>query len=137
MTVNNMDHEAHKTAILNYLVASPPDLCFWSSGNSMRSVSVKRGLFEDISDLVAKEKYKDVLGVAVNAVTVDGKQYGLPTSALPWGLFYRKDVFAEQGLTVPETRRDESNGRERRLRAWCQWRWEPKICGRLPAGLIT
>lgn len=102
VTVNNMDHEAHKTAIRNYLVASPPDLCFWFSGSRMRSF-VKRGLFEDISDLVAKEKYKDVLGVSVDAVTVNGKQYGLPTSALPWGLFYRKDVFAEQGLTVPKT----------------------------------
>lgn len=102
VTVNNMDHEAHKTAIRNYLVASPPDICFWFSGNRMRSF-VKRGLFEDISDLFAKEKYKDVLGVAANAVTVDGKQYGLPTTAIPWGLFYRKDVFAEQGLTVPKT----------------------------------
>lgn len=102
VTVNNMDHEAHKTAIRNYLVASPPDICFWFSGNRMRSF-VKRGLFEDISDLFAKEKYKDVLGVAANSVTVDGKQYGLPTSALPWGLFYRKDVFAENGLTVPKT----------------------------------
>lgn len=102
VTVNNMDHEAHKTAIRNYLVASPPDLCFWFSGNRMRSF-VKRGLFEDISDLFAKEKYKEVLGVAADAVTVDGKQYGLPTSALPWGLFYRKDVFSEHGLTVPKT----------------------------------
>lgn len=102
VTVNNMDSEAHKTAIRNYLVASPPDICFWYSGNRMRSF-VKRGLFEDISDLFAKEKYKEVLGVAANAVTVDGKQYGLPTSALPWGLFYRKDVFAENGLSVPKT----------------------------------
>lgn len=102
VTVNNMDHEAHKTAIRNYLVASPPDLCFWFSGNRMRSF-VKRGLFEDISDLFAKEKYKDVLGIATGAVTVDGKQWGLPTTAIPWGLFYRKDVFSEKGLTVPTT----------------------------------
>lgn len=102
VTINNMDHEAHKTAIRNYLVASPPDICFWYSGNRMRSF-VKRGLFDDISDLFAKEKYKDVLGLAAKAVTVDGKQYGLPTTALAWGLFYRKDVFAENGLNVPKT----------------------------------
>lgn len=101
VAVNNMDHQAHKTAIRNYLVASPPDVCFWFSGNRMRSF-VKRGLFEDISDLYAKEKLKPVLGVAAEAVTVDGKQYGLPTSAIPWGMFYRKDVFAENGLTVPK-----------------------------------
>ena len=102
VTINNMDHEAHKTAIRNYLVASPPDLCFWFSGNRMRSF-VKRGLFEDISDLFAKAKYKESLGIAADAVTVDGKQYGLPLNAIVWGLFYRKDVFAEHGLTVPKT----------------------------------
>ncbi|MFT4192926.1 MAG: ABC transporter substrate-binding protein [Comamonas sp.] len=105
VAVNNMDHEAHKTAIRNYLIASPPDVCFWFSGSRMRSF-VKRGLFEDISDLFVKEKYKDVLGSAADAVTVNGKQYGLPTSAIPWGLFYRQDVFSENGLTVPKTWED-------------------------------
>src|SRR5690606_28941075 len=28
VVVNNMDHEAHKTAIRNYLVAGAPDICF-------------------------------------------------------------------------------------------------------------
>ncbi|MFB2608052.1 twin-arginine translocation signal domain-containing protein, partial [Rhizobium phaseoli] len=50
VVVNNMDHEAHKTAIRNYLVAGAPDICFWFSGNRMRAF-VKRGLFDDISDL--------------------------------------------------------------------------------------
>lgn len=102
VTLNNMDHEAHKTAIRNYLVTSPPDICFWFSGNRMRSF-VKRGLFDDISDLVEREKYKEALGYAAGAVTIDGKQWGLPLEALPWGLFYRKDVFAEKGLSVPRT----------------------------------
>jgi len=102
VTLNNMDHEAHKTAIRNYLVTSPPDICFWFSGNRMRSF-VKRGLFEDISDLFEKEKYKDALGYAAGSVTVDGRQWGLPLEALPWGLFYRKDVFADKGLAVPRT----------------------------------
>ena len=93
VVVNNMDHEAHKTAIRNYLVAGAPDVCFWFSGNRMQAF-VKRGLFDDISDLFEKEKYKDVLGAATGAVTVDGKQYGLPTGGTLWGMFYRKDVFS-------------------------------------------
>jgi multiple sugar transport system substrate-binding protein len=64
---------------------------------------VKRGLFDDISDLFETEKYKDVLGVTTGAVTVDGKQYGLPVGGTLWGMFYRKDVFAEHGLTMPTT----------------------------------
>lgn len=102
VTVNNMDHEAHKTAIRNYLVASPPDICFWFSGSRMRGF-VEKGLFEDVSDLVQKESYADVLGGTLGSVTVDGKQYGLPTGGILWGLFYRQDTFDQYGLTVPKT----------------------------------
>lgn len=100
VTVNNMDHEAHKTAIRNYLVAGAPDVCFWFSGNRMKAF-VDRGLFDDISDLFQKEKYGDALGNIARSVTVDGKQYGLPTGGTMWGMFYRKDVFAEHSLTMP------------------------------------
>ena len=102
VVVSNMDHESHKTAIRNYLVAGAPDVCFWFSGNRMRSF-VKRGLFDDISDLYDKEKYRDVLGVTTAAVTVDGRQFGLPIGGWFWGMFYRKDVFDEHGLSVPTT----------------------------------
>jgi len=100
VVINNMDHEAHKTAIRNYLVAGAPDICFWFSGNRMRAF-VQRGLFDDISDLFEREKYTNVLGTIANAVTVGGRQYGLPMGGTLWGLFYRKDVFAAHGLTVP------------------------------------
>ncbi|MBB4000803.1 ABC-type glycerol-3-phosphate transport system substrate-binding protein [Aureimonas pseudogalii] len=73
VVVNNMDMEANKTAIRNYLVAGAPDLCFWYSGNRMRAF-VERGLFEDLSDLFAAQKYADVLGPTAGSVTVDGKQ---------------------------------------------------------------
>ncbi|SEH98952.1 carbohydrate ABC transporter substrate-binding protein, CUT1 family [Rhizobium tibeticum] len=105
VTINNMDHEAHKTAIRSYLVVGAPDICFWFSGNRMKAF-VKRGLFDDISDLFERENYKAVLGPTLNAVTVDGKQYGLPLGGLLWGLFYRKDVFAEKGWAPPKTIND-------------------------------
>ena len=105
VTINNMDHEAHKTAIRSYLVVGAPDVCFWFSGNRMKAF-VKRDLFDDISDLFARENYKSVLGTTAAAVTVDGKQYGLPLGGLLWGLFYRKDVFAEKGWTPPKSMDD-------------------------------
>jgi len=74
VVVNNMDHEAHKTAIRNYLRRRRSRHLLLVFGNRMRAF-VKRGLFDDISDLFEKEKYKDVLGAAAGAVTVDGKQY--------------------------------------------------------------
>nr|WP_245427408.1 ABC transporter substrate-binding protein [Pleomorphomonas carboxyditropha] len=105
VTINNMDHEAHKTAIRSYLVVGAPDICFWFSGNRMKAF-VKRGLFDDISDLYEREGYKDVLGATTGALTVDDRQYGLPLGGLLWGMFYRKDVFEEKGWTAPATIED-------------------------------
>ncbi|MBT9383744.1 ABC transporter substrate-binding protein [Pseudooceanicola sp. CBS1P-1] len=104
VSLNNMDHEAHKTAIRNYLVASPPDINFWFSGERMRGF-VKRGLFSDITDLVEKNGWADVVP-AMSATTVDGRIYGLPTAGLVWGLWYRKDVFDSNGWTPPRTAED-------------------------------
>ena len=105
VTINNMDHEAHKTAIRSYLVVGAPDVCFWFSGNRMKAF-VKRGLFDDISDLYEREGYKTVLGATTGALTVDGRQYGLPLGGLLWGMFYRKDVFEEKGWAAPSTIED-------------------------------
>ena len=102
VTINNMDHEAHKTAIRSYLVVGAPDVCFWFSGNRMKAF-VKRGLFDDISDLYEREGYKKVLGASTGALTVDDRQYGLPLGGLLWGMFYRKDLFEEKGWTAPAT----------------------------------
>lgn len=100
VTINNVDHEANKTQIRSYLVVGAPDICFWFSGNRMKAF-VEKGLFDDISDLFAAEGYKDVLGATTDAVTVNGKQYGLPMGGLLWGLFYRNDVFETNGWTPP------------------------------------
>lgn len=125
VVVNNMNSEAHKTAIRNYLVAGAPDVCFWFSGNRMRAF-VKRGLFDDISDLVEKEGYKNVLGTSVGSVTVEGKQYGLPTGGNLWGMFYRKDVFDQHGLAVPTTSEE--------FTAYCE---KAKAAGITPIALGT
>ena len=102
VTINGIDSESNKTAIRSYLVTSPPDVCFWFSGNRMRAF-VKRGLFDDITDLLQREKLYDVLGVLTQTVSVGDRQYGLPTGGSMWGLMYRKDVFAQHGLTPPKT----------------------------------
>ena len=69
VTINNMDHEAHKTAIRSYLVVGAPDLCFWFSGNRMKAF-VKRDLFDDISDLFERENYKSVLGPSLSLIHI-------------------------------------------------------------------
>ena len=102
VALNFMDHEGHKTAIRNYLVTAAPDICFWYSGERMRFF-VNHRLFDDITDLVEKEGYGNVIGGTISSVTVDKRQYGLPLGGRVYGNFYLDDVFKAKGLTPPTT----------------------------------
>ena len=138
VTINNMDHEAHKTAIRSYLVVSAPDLCFWFSGNRMNAF-VKRDLFDDISDLFERENYKSVLGPAAGAVTVDGKQYGLPLGGLLWGTLLSQGRLCREGLDAACVHRRTAGPRRegQGRRAWSRSAWAPRKCGPPPAGSTT
>jgi multiple sugar transport system substrate-binding protein len=45
--------------------------------------------------------------VATDLVTADGKQYGVPYTYYQWGIYYRKDLFANAGVTEPPKTWDE------------------------------
>ena len=99
---NTTDHEGYKTAIRNWLTTEPPDIVFWFSGNRMKAF-VDRGLFDDVSDLWKKNKWDEEFKTTLSAMTVDGKQWGIPTTYSFWGMFYRKDIFEKLGIAVPKT----------------------------------
>ena len=99
---NTTDHEGYKTAIRNWLTTEPPDIVFWFSGNRMKAF-VDRGLFDDVSDLWTKNKWDEEFKTTLSAMTVDGKQWGIPTTYSFWGIFYRKDIFEKLGIAVPKT----------------------------------
>jgi len=100
--LNTFDHEAYKTAIRNFLVSEAPDVCTWYAGNRMKFF-VDQGLFMDVSSLwKAEGLYKDMAS-SVKAMTIDGKQYGVPYSYYQWGVYYRTDIFAKYGLEAPKT----------------------------------
>jgi multiple sugar transport system substrate-binding protein len=99
---NLYDHEAYKTTIRNWLVTSPPDVVFWYAGNRMKTF-VKRGLFEDVSDLWKKQGMYEDFKSATPAMTVNGKQYGVPYTYYQWGIYYRKDIFEQYGIEAPKT----------------------------------
>lgn len=65
---------------------------------------VARGEIADISDLWQEMGWDDVFPEAVKErVTIDGKQYFVPM-AMQWNpIWYRSDIFAEVGLTPPES----------------------------------
>lgn len=100
--VNTFDHEAYKVNIRNFLSSESPDLALWFAGNRMKFF-VDQGLLEDISDVWADNGLADAMSSSLSALTVDGKQYGVPVSYYQWGVYYRSDIFAQYGIGVPRT----------------------------------
>jgi len=97
---NLFDHEGYKTSIRNFLTADAPDVAAWYAGNRMAPF-VEAGLFEDVSDLWAEEGLDDAMASTASSMTIDGKKWGVPYTYYQWGIYYRKDIFAEKGLEVP------------------------------------
>jgi multiple sugar transport system substrate-binding protein len=100
-----IDREAYKTQIRNFLTANPPDVANWYAANRMRPY-VNAGLFEDVSDLWAEPEFAD-LASTKGAMTIDGKQWGVPYTYYQWGVYYREDIFEELGLEEPATWEEE------------------------------
>jgi multiple sugar transport system substrate-binding protein len=100
--INTFDHEGYKTSIRNFLSANPPDVVNWYAGNRMAPF-VKANLFEDVSDVWAKNGLNEKLKSTVSSMTIDGKKWGVPYTYYQWGIYYNKGVFAKQGVAVPKT----------------------------------
>jgi multiple sugar transport system substrate-binding protein len=100
-----IDREAWKTQIRNALSANPPDVVNWYAANRMLPY-VNAGLFADVSDLWAEPEF-EALASTKGAMTIDGKQWGVPYTYYQWGVYYRKDIFDELGLSEPTTWEEE------------------------------
>ena len=99
---NVFDHEGFKTSIRNFLSSQAPDVVTWFAGNRMK-VFVDRELLEDVSDLWESEGLHESMASSLSAMSVDGKQYGVPYAYYQWGVYYRKDLFEQAGAEVPTT----------------------------------
>ncbi|WP_147127238.1 ABC transporter substrate-binding protein [Shimia ponticola] len=100
-----VDREAWKTQIRNALSANPPDVVNWYAANRMLPY-VEAGLFADVSDLWAEEEMA-ALASTKGAMTIDGKQWGVPYTYYQWGVYYRKDIYDQLGLSEPTTWEEE------------------------------
>ncbi|WP_309084614.1 ABC transporter substrate-binding protein [Chelativorans sp.] len=98
--VNYADYESYNTSIRSFLVTNPPDICFWFSGERMRAF-VRRGLFEDITDLWEERGFFAPTGALSGALAVENRQYGIPMQASFWGIFYRADILERAGIKAP------------------------------------
>jgi len=95
-----IDREAYKTQIRNFLTANAPDVANWYAANRMTPY-VKAGLFEDVSDLWMEPEIAENLASTKGALTIDGKQWGVPYTYYQWGVYYRKDIYEELGIGEP------------------------------------
>ena len=80
-----------------------PDIFMARGGGKLADI-VSAGQVKDLTDLI-DDDVKTAFGDApFSAFTVDGKIYGMPTSVLPGGIFYSKDLFEQAGIAEePET----------------------------------
>jgi len=102
VTWNVFDREGYKTSIRNFLSADAPDIATWYAGNRMLPF-VKGGLFEPIDDLWANSSLDEELASSKGAMTLKGQVWGVPYTYYQWGIYYRKDLFAQVGIDVPTT----------------------------------
>ena len=106
-----VDREAWKSQIRNALSANPPDVVNWYAANRMAPY-VNAGLFMDISDMYENGDLPG-LDAVKGALTLDGKQWGVPYTYYQWGIYYREDIFNELGLTEPATFEEEISNCEK------------------------
>lgn len=99
---NEFDHEGYKSAIRNFLTADAPDIAAWYAGNRMEPF-VTAGLFADVTDVWTANGLDDSLKSAAASMTQDGKKWGVSYTYYQWGIYYRKDIFAQNGIEVPTT----------------------------------
>ncbi len=99
---NLFDHEGYKTSIRNFLTADAPDLANWYAGNRMLPF-VKAGLFEPVDDVWEDNGLGDSMGASQGSMTIDGQIWGVPYTYYQWGVYYRKDLFAQNGISAPST----------------------------------
>jgi N,N'-diacetylchitobiose transport system substrate-binding protein len=72
-------------------------------GNTQAPTFTEAGAFSDLTDQLGSLGGTDLLQGFVDAGSVDGETYAVPYYAGSKYVFYRKDLFAKAGLSVPTT----------------------------------
>lgn len=82
-----------------------PDIFMARGGGKLADI-VEAGQVMDITDGVT-DASKNAVGSALSAFEVDGKNYGMPVSILPSGIYYSSDLFTQAGIKAPPSTMDE------------------------------
>ncbi|MCC6169173.1 MAG: sugar ABC transporter substrate-binding protein [Caldilineaceae bacterium] len=79
----------------------PPDIFNQGGGQLLEYHAADE--VEALNDLMGEDFLANFWKSGIDAMSVDGKLYGMPYFLDPRGLYYRSDLFEEQGLKAPET----------------------------------
>ncbi|UJW29353.1 ABC transporter substrate-binding protein [Saccharothrix sp. AJ9571] len=93
---------------------SPPDI-YQQWGGGQGAGQLPSGKVADITEQT--KPWIGTLGPVAEDWKSDGKQYGVPYAAHTVGFWYRKDIFANAGITAPPATMDELNAAVTKLKA--------------------
>lgn len=91
-----------------------PDIFMARGGGKLADV-VTAGQVMDLTDKLS-DGTKSALGGVLDAFKIDGKNYGVPTSVLPEGIWYSTDLFEQAGITETPTTIEELEAANQKLR---------------------
>ncbi|MDP1852539.1 MAG: ABC transporter substrate-binding protein [Candidatus Planktophila sp.] len=99
VTYNATESNAFQNNLSQYLQGTPDDAFQWMAGYRMQFFA-EQGLLVDLTDVWNEigSQYADSYKTA--ATGLDGKQYFVPQSWYPWGMHFRKSMFADLGLSA-------------------------------------
>jgi raffinose/stachyose/melibiose transport system substrate-binding protein len=96
--VQYLENEAYKKKLTTLLQSSDRPNIIYSWGGGVLRDQVKAGVIEDLTPVMDQAWKARFVPVAVQAYTIDGKNYGVPMHTSQVGFFYNKDLFAKAGV---------------------------------------
>jgi len=99
--LNSVDRDSWVQNFNTYL-QQPDDVMGWNAGYRMRAFASK-GAVGDVSDVWETIGPEFGEGFKSASTGLDGKQYFIPYTFYPWGIFYRKSLWEEKGYEIPVT----------------------------------
>jgi raffinose/stachyose/melibiose transport system substrate-binding protein len=112
--IQNEDMDGKLQTALNS--GAPPDIFMARGGGKLADI-VDAQQVMDLTDKIAPATKAAVGEGVLNAFTVEGKVYGMPTSVLPGGMYYSKDLFKKAGITATPKTMDELNAAVQKIKA--------------------
>ncbi|HEV2345006.1 MAG TPA: extracellular solute-binding protein [Actinocrinis sp.] len=114
-TVDPIQNEQFTTKVPAALEGDTPPDIYQQWGGGQLSSQITSGKLMDLTSLVSS--WISEIGATAQGWQANGKQYGVPYDLHVVGFWYRKDLFAQAGITAPPATMDEFNADVTKLKA--------------------